>query len=231
MNGEFVNSAFVILAVVLIALVAGFFFANILLSSSSRKRQEDALVLRENELKAFFVQEQHQAAIRETTLQHDLAQAKLQAQDAKQELAELKVVHQELQLQTNNSLQNLAAAKEKLQQLAHTQEQLQQKDIALAKLNAEATELATRLEQERKNFTEQLAILQNAKVELSKEFENIANKIFDNKQQQFSQSSKSLLETTLDPFKLQLNDFRKNCLLYTSPSPRDRQKSRMPSSA
>ena len=40
-------------------------------------------------------------------------------------------------------------------------------------------------------------------------FENIANKIFDNKQQQFSQSSKSLLETTLDPFKLQLSDFRK----------------------
>lgn len=209
MNGAFVNSAFVILAVVLIALVVGFFFASFLSSSSSRKRQEDALLLRENELKTFYVQEQHQAAIRETTLQHDLAQAKLQAQDAKQELAELKVAHQELQLQTNNALQNLAAAKEKLQQLAHTQEQLQQKDIALAKLNAEATELATRLEQERKSFNEQLAILQNAKVELSKEFENIANKIFDNKQQQFSQSSKSLLETTLDPFKLQLNDFRK----------------------
>jgi DNA recombination protein RmuC len=56
---------------------------------------------------------------------------------------------------------------------------------------------------------ESLAILHNAKVELSKEFENIANKIFDNKQQQFSQSSKILLESTLDPFKLQLNDFRK----------------------
>ena len=26
-------------------------------------------------------------------------------------------------------------------------------------------------------------------------------------------------------------DFKKSCLLYTSPSPRDRQKSRMPSSA
>ena len=28
-----------------------------------------------------------------------------------------------------------------------------------------------------------------------------------------------------------INDNRRNCLLYTSPSPRDRQKSRMPSSA
>ena len=32
-------------------------------------------------------------------------------------------------------------------------------------------------------------------------------------------------------FILELLDFDKNCLLYTSPSPRDRQKSRMPSSA
>ena len=28
-----------------------------------------------------------------------------------------------------------------------------------------------------------------------------------------------------------LNELRNDCLLYTSPSPRDRQKSRMPSSA
>ena len=31
--------------------------------------------------------------------------------------------------------------------------------------------------------------------------------------------------------KISDNDFHGNCLLYTSPSPRDRQKSRMPSSA
>ena len=30
---------------------------------------------------------------------------------------------------------------------------------------------------------------------------------------------------------IELNQKRKDCLLYTSPSPRDRQKSRMPSSA
>ena len=32
-------------------------------------------------------------------------------------------------------------------------------------------------------------------------------------------------------FYIQCNDYRNACLLYTSPSPRDRQKSRMPSSA
>lgn len=203
------NSAFIILAVVLIALVAGFLFAIFVLGRNNRKTLDAALLLKENELKAAYVQEQHQAAIRETGLQHELAQAKSQAQDAKSELADLKMAYQQLQEQSNTRMQDLAAAKEKLQQLADTQLQLQQKDNALVKVTAEATELTTRLDQERKNFAEQLTLLQQAKAELSKEFENIANKIFDNKQQQFSQSSKNLLETTLDPFKLQLSDFRK----------------------
>ncbi len=203
------NSAFIILIIVLIALIAGFFFAYFLLSASARKRQEDALLLRENELKALYIQEQHQALLLQAGLQHDLAQAQQQAQDTKQELAQLKLAYQRLQDHASLHLQDLAAAKEKLQQFAELQQQFQQKDAALVKVTADATELTTRLDQERKNFTEQLALLQNAKVELSKEFENIANKIFDNKQQQFSLSSKSLLETTLDPFKLQLNDFRK----------------------
>ena len=198
-----------ILIAALIALIIGFVLAFALLTVNFRKRQADALSLRDSELKAFYVQDQHQAAIRETTLQHDLAQARQQVQDIKHELSHLKVAHQELQLHTSHHLQELAAANEKLQQFAHMQQQLQQKDTNLAKLNAEATELNTRLEQERKNFAEQLSLLKNAKTELSKEFENIANKIFDNKQQQFTHSSKSLLETTLDPFKLQLNDFRK----------------------
>ncbi|RYY75764.1 MAG: DNA recombination protein RmuC [Gammaproteobacteria bacterium] len=195
--------------IALIAFVIGFFLAVAVLASIYRKRQADALSLRESELKAFYVHEQHQAAIHETTLQHDLTQAQRQAQHIEQEFADLKIAHHDLLAQTSRHLQELAAAREKLHQLANIQQELQQKDSALAKLHAETTELNTRLEQERKNFTEQLALLQQAKVDLSKEFENIANKIFENKQQQFTQSSKTLLETTLDPFKSQLSDFRK----------------------
>jgi DNA recombination protein RmuC len=204
-----VNSAFIILIVVLIALAAGFLLAYFVLKTSARKRQEDSLLLRENELKALHIQAQHQSLLLNAGLQHDVAQAQQQGQEAKQELAQLKLAYQQLQGHASLHLQDLAAAKEKLQQLAQLQQQLNQKDAMLVKVTAEATELNTRLDQERKNFTEQLALLQNAKLELSKEFENVANKIFDNKQQQFSLSSKSLLETTLDPFKLQLNDFRK----------------------
>ena len=36
---------------------------------------------------------------------------------------------------------------------------------------------------------------------------------------------------TIEPILMMSNDYQYVCLLYTSPSPRDRQKSRMPSSA
>ncbi len=63
--------------------------------------------------------------------------------------------------------------------------------------------------QERKQFTEQIALLQSARSDLTKEFENLANRIFENKQHQFNQQSKTLLDSTIDPLKNQLHEFRK----------------------
>lgn len=203
------NSSLIIVFAVLIAACGGFFFAVLFLTVQYRKRQDDALLLRENDLKVLHTQELHQWQMRETGLMHDLAQVRQQSQSVVQELAGLRLDYQQLQDQLSHSLQELAAAKEKVQQLFDVQQQLQIKEAQLAKLSSEATELTTRLEQERKNFSEQLLLIQNAKVEMSKEFENVANKIFESKQQHFSQTSKNLLESTLDPFKLQLNDFKK----------------------
>ena len=42
---------------------------------------------------------------------------------------------------------------------------------------------------------------------------------------------RSMLESRSEQFKAAAKGEVKDCLLYTSPSPRDRQKSRMPSSA
>lgn len=114
-----------------------------------------------------------------------------------------------LDAQSTQLKEELAAAREALHYLQSVQEQLQQRDTALVGLTAENSELKTRLEQERIQFEDQLALLKSAKIELSKEFENIANRIFENKQQQFTVNSKSLLENTLDPLKLQLADFKR----------------------
>ena len=62
-----------------------------------------------------------------------------------------------------------------------------------------------------------------------KQFEN-AKQVFEQaKKQGVAEDKLDVLETQLTPT-AQVNE-AKFCLLYTSPSPRDRQKSRMPSSA
>jgi DNA recombination protein RmuC len=152
---------------------------------------------------------QNQWMLREQSLQHEAGQAR-------QQLDELKSVGAQQQQQLlqhaaslSETQQALAAAREKLFYLDEIKQQLRHTEQENSDLRSQQAELAARLEGERKSFTEQLALLREAKTELSKEFENIANKIFDNKQQQFSASSKTLLDTTLDPLKLQLGEFRR----------------------
>jgi DNA recombination protein RmuC len=69
--------------------------------------------------------------------------------------------------------------------------------------------LNTRYEDEIIASNEKLTVLQNAKNELSLEFKNLANKIFEDKAQQFSASNKEQLELLLKPFREQITNFSK----------------------
>ena len=62
---------------------------------------------------------------------------------------------------------------------------------------------------QKSNFESQLKLVQDAKQSLSQEFENLANRIFDEKQTKFSEQSKQALETSLSPLRRDLGDFRK----------------------
>lgn len=103
--------------------------------------------------------------------------------------------------------------KQQLQRERQQQEEQQQVALKqseqLAKLREQLASANETIRQERKHFSEQIALLQSARSELTREFENLANKIFDNKQQSFNQQSKILLDSTLDPLRNQLVDFRK----------------------
>jgi len=80
-------------------------------------------------------------------------------------------------------------------------------------LNRDKASLETRLEGDRTRYEEQLQLLKQAKDNLTQEFENLANRIFDAKQekfsQQFSQQSKQTLNSTIDPLRQEITDFRK----------------------
>ncbi len=69
--------------------------------------------------------------------------------------------------------------------------------------------LNTRYEEEIKSSKERLEALQNAKNELSREFSNLSNKIFEEKSKQFSATSKEQLELLLKPFREQITNFSK----------------------
>ena len=199
------NPSVLTLVAALIGLIAGAVIVYWIVG----RRLDQAVLAKTHELESAQQQLQHGHALREASLQQEAAQLKLQLIEVKTLLQSAQQQSHELQQELGNARQDVAGLREKTRHFDDLQQQSLRKDDQLTALAKESTELKTRLEQERKNFAEQLALLQNAKAELAKEFENLANKIFENKQQQFNVNSKSLLDNTLDPLKLQLTEFRK----------------------
>jgi DNA recombination protein RmuC len=69
--------------------------------------------------------------------------------------------------------------------------------------------LEEKLANQQSQYEAQLKMLQDAKELLSKEFENLANRIFEDKQAKFSTQSKEAIEVSLGPLRRDIGDFRK----------------------
>ncbi|MGS2723835.1 DNA recombination protein RmuC [Porticoccus sp. GXU_MW_L64] len=73
----------------------------------------------------------------------------------------------------------------------------------------EIAALQERLQANTTRYEERLEELRDARENMGREFENLANKIFDAKQAKFSRDSKQALDTTLAPVREELKSFRK----------------------
>ena len=80
---------------------------------------------------------------------------------------------------------------------------------AYPELLANTRVLEEKLSSQQQQYESQLKLLQDAKQVLTKEFENLANRIFDEKQTKFSAQSKEALEVSLSPLRRDIGDFRK----------------------
>ena len=98
---------------------------------------------------------------------------------------------------------------ELLQRLGKTEDQLTDERRLSAQLDHDYTELKTTLTQREHHFQAQLANLDETKKSLSREFENIANKIFEEKGKTFTTTSKTSLDDMLKPFREQIEGFQK----------------------
>ena len=102
-----------------------------------------------------------------------------------------------------------AIAEEKSSRVPGLEEGLEMTKQENALFQAKLAELDTRLEDERRNAEEKLALLQTAREQLKIEFQNVANKIFEDKSQKFVEQNRENIEGILKPMREQLSDFKK----------------------
>ncbi|WP_425427686.1 DNA recombination protein RmuC [Bowmanella denitrificans] len=141
--------------------------------------------------------------------QHSLHQAYTEVRDKERSI---EAYHQQ-QLQIQNQLGQFRQQAERIPELQAQSREWQDKwQQANEQLNSFRTQLesqAARFEQEQKAMAEKLAMLQETEERLKQQFENLANKIFEQKTQNFSQASKQSLDSLLTPLKDQIEGFKK----------------------
>ncbi len=80
---------------------------------------------------------------------------------------------------------------------------------ALSISKTECATLATTLQAEQEQNKEKLALLSEAREQLSLQFKNLAGEILEEKAKHFAKNSHENLKVLLDPLKLQIGDFKK----------------------
>ena len=119
----------------------------------------------------------------------------------------------QLQLNQQNELGQLSQQVERIpvleQDSKRWQGHYQQIQQHAADLREELAEKTARFEQEKLASDEKLALLESSEQRLQQQFENLANKIFEQKNNSFQQSSKAGLDALLSPLKDQIEGFKK----------------------
>ncbi|MEX4603703.1 DNA recombination protein RmuC [Haemophilus influenzae] len=98
---------------------------------------------------------------------------------------------------------------ERDEQIHHLTQERQNLTEKLTALSQELTGLKTTLAEKEKHFSEQQQNFEQSKQQLGVEFQNLANRILDEKSRSFSQSNQTTLETLLKPFREQIEGFQK----------------------
>ncbi|MCL2792008.1 MAG: DNA recombination protein RmuC [Spirochaetaceae bacterium] len=98
---------------------------------------------------------------------------------------------------------------EQKQDIGQKNEKIETLTERLASMQEKNSVLQTTLEKERSLFQEKIALLNNAKEELSAHFSKLSIDIFESRNKVFSQQTNSTLEHLLRPFREQIDNFKK----------------------
>ena len=138
-----------------------------------------------------------------------IAEAKLKSQlqqDYELKLSEINNKLRDLELQNEKLKSDAGYLTSALQAKKEDIEKLQEHKNELSTENAT---LKTQTEANTKHFAEKIALLTEAKDSLKKDFELLANKIFEEKSSKFKETNQENISHLLNPMKTQLEEFRK----------------------
>lgn len=121
-----------------------------------------------------------------------------------------------LRNQLGQAEKRLAQAEEQSRQqqllqdkLAATERQVVEHQLELKREHGDVKDLKARLEAAQRETQEKLQLLQEAKEQMKLEFQNIANKLFEDKSEKFTQQNKNNMGEILNPLKEQIFEFKK----------------------
>lgn len=147
-----------------------------------------------------FIQQQHEIALQDS--HRDLLAARDELEDYRERL-----LHNQGQL---------GELSQKASQLSHLQrdynelkQEFRDQQGAYSTLMANHEALTVQLNEVKKANEEKIALLEDAEKRLQGQFENLANKIFEQKSETFSKLNQTGISAVLEPLKLQIDTFRK----------------------
>ncbi|WP_375055986.1 DNA recombination protein RmuC [Zobellella sp. DQSA1] len=119
-------------------------------------------------------------------------------------------LHSRLALLAQQNEQLQGQLEERLQELEGSRQRLEQQQQLVLKMNGRLKEYETLLRQERQWAAEKQAQYEASEHRLSQQFENLAQRIFEQKTHNFRELNQHSLESLLSPLREQLEGFRRN---------------------
>lgn len=144
-----------------------------------------------------------------------LRQSRSQADLWREELTTTRDSLESTRVELGQCQQRLAASEMEVSKIPELKEErdeahtrFDQTREAFAELQTAHQGLVTKTDDERQAATDKLKALEQAEDRLATQFENLANRIFDEKHQKFTNDSKESVENLLAPVKQQLTEFK-----------------------
>ena len=151
---------------------------------------------------------QHQSAIEIVELTSQLSTANSQLENVTKEFDDAKIISSTVQANFNKLKTEKAVIDSQVERLPDLAIELNDLRSRLITEQKRSTEFQTRLEEQTRSGEEKLKLLKEAKEALTTEFQNIGQKIFEEKTEKFTHQNKTNLESLLNPFRDQMSAFK-----------------------